>query len=132
MNNKPSTTLALRKPRKLGRRSLFTRKLQRRIVRLLGEGNTILATCDHVGISEATYYDWCEQKPQFLQAIQRARGKARIAHVKGITAAGKTDWRARAWLLSHIWPAEYSEQTRHEVGLLGGIILMPAKEQKEP
>ena len=121
-----------RKPRKLGRRSLLTPKLQRRICQLLEKGNTIIATCDHVGISESVYYDWCEQREQFLQATSRARGKARVKLVKVLTDASKIDWRAAGWLLSHCWPAEYGEQTRHEVGLLGGIILMPAKESKEP
>ncbi len=122
------------RPRKrLGRRSLYTPALQRRICQLLEKGNTIVATCDHVGISEATFYDWCELRPQFLQATSRARGKARIAHVKAITEAGKTDWRARAWLLSRVWPLEYSETNRMEIdGRHVGVILLPQKEDKQP
>jgi hypothetical protein len=130
---KAKRTLALRKPRKFGRRTIHTPQLQRRICQLLEKGNTIIATCDHVGIGEKTFYDWCEQRPQFAQATNRARGKARIAHVKAITEAGKTDWRARAWLLSHVWPLEYSETNRMEIdGRHVGVILLPQKELKDP
>jgi hypothetical protein len=120
--------LPARKSRKrLGRRSLLTPALQRRICQLLAKGNTIIATCDHVGIGEKTYYDWCEARPQFALATSRARGKARAKLVKVLTDASKIDWRAAGWLLSHCWPGEYTEQMRHEVGLLGGIVLLPAK-----
>ena len=119
--------LVLRKPRKLGRRSLYTPALVRRICRLLEKGNTIAAVTDRIGISLATYHQWCEDKPDFLDATSRARGKARIKLVKVMTDASKIDWRAAGWLLSHCWPAEYSELVRQEVGLLGGIVLIPAK-----
>ena len=119
--------LALPDKKKLGRRSLFTPALQKKICQLLERGNTIVATCDHVGISDATYHQWCDSKPDFLDATSRARGKARAKLVKVLTDASKVDWRAAGWLLSHCWPAEYTEQIRHEVGLLGGIVLLPAK-----
>jgi hypothetical protein len=125
-------TLALHKPRRKGRRSLYTPALQKRICQLLAKGNTIVATCDHVGISDRLFHQWCEDRPHFLQATMRARGKARASLVKVIADAAKKDWRAAGWLLSHCWPAEYSEQMRAEVGLIGGVILLPAKESGPP
>jgi len=123
VNNKKQ--LAVRKP--LGRRSLYSKQLQRRICQLLEKGNTIIATVDHVGIAEKTFYTWCEERPQFLQATSRARGKARAHHVKVLTEAAKTDWRASAWLLSHCWPNEYSEMVRNEVAVAAGVIILPGK-----
>src|SRR5260370_40389052 len=116
------------KPRKrLGRRSLLTPQLQRRICRLLEKGNTIVASCDHVGCSTTSFHSWCE-KPDFLAATSRARGKARVRHVKILTEAAKTDWRASAWLLSHCWPQEYSETNRVELDQrLVGAIVVPEK-----
>jgi hypothetical protein len=126
-------TLALRKPKPLGRRSLYTPALQKRICKLLAKGNTIIAVCDHVGISESCYYDWCEQRPQFLAASSEARARARIALVKTITDASKKDWKAAAWHLSHVWPLEYSETSRMQIdGRHVGVILLPQKEDKEP
>jgi hypothetical protein len=52
--------LALRKPKKLGRRTLYTPQLQKRICQLLAKGNTIIAICDHVAISTTTFHQWCE------------------------------------------------------------------------
>jgi hypothetical protein len=46
---------------------------------------------------------------QLLLSLENARGKARMHHVKVLTDAAKTDWRASAWLLSHCWPKEFSE-----------------------
>jgi hypothetical protein len=113
----------------LGRRSLYTPALQRRICQLLEKGNTIATTCDHVGISDETYRTWCDRHPGFLGATSRARGKARVKLVKVLTDASKLDWRAAGWLLSRCWPNEFSEIVRGEVAMAGGIILLPAKEQ---
>jgi hypothetical protein len=124
-----SRTLALRKPRKLGRRSLYSPAMKKRICRLLEKGNTIITTCDHVGITTTTFHNWCERDIDFLAATMRARGKARVRHVQTLTKAAKTDWRAAAWMLSHIWPQEFSELVRNEVGLLGGIVLLPRKNE---
>src|SRR5439155_25587442 len=139
---KPTTTLVLpnngatitRKTRKrLGRRSLYSAQLQKRICKLLEKGNTIIATCDSVGITDRTYHEWCETKPHFFQATSRARGKARLRHVKILTDEANTEWRASAWLLSHCWPQEYSEINRMEIdGRHVGVILLPEKELKAP
>jgi terminase small subunit-like protein len=114
--------------RKHGRRSLFTAALQKRICQLLAKGNTIVAVCDHVGISEATFHQWCEARPEFLESTSRARGKARVRHVQTLTKAAEKDWRASAWLLSHCWPQEYSETSRHEIGVAGRIVFLPQKD----
>jgi hypothetical protein len=130
MNQGKELALPARKSRKrLGRRSLLTPALQKRICALLAKGNTIIATCDTVGITTTTYHAWCEAHPDFLAVTSRARGKARAKLVKVLTDASKIDWRAAGWLLSHCWPGEYTEQMRHEVGLLGGIVLLPAKKE---
>jgi hypothetical protein len=55
--------------------------------------------------------------------------RARVKLVKVLTDASKIDWRAAGWLLSHCWPAEYSEQTRTELAMLGAIVLLPEKEK---
>jgi hypothetical protein len=115
------------KPKKLGRSRLLTAALQKRICNLLSKGNTIITTCDAVGISESAYYDWREKNKQFSEATSRARGDARIKLVKVLTDASKIDWRAAGWLLSHCWPAEFSEMSRSEVALAGRIIFIPAK-----
>ena len=116
------------KRKQLGRRSLFTPALQERICNLLAKSNTIVTTCDTVGISERTYHEWCEKQPQFLRATSRARGEARKKLVKVLVDASKLDWRAAAFLLSHCWPREFSELQRQEIGVVGGVVLVPQKQ----
>jgi hypothetical protein len=132
-------TLALRKPRKLGRRTILDGNLTKRICGLLADANSIKTACEAVGIDESTFYDWIQkgeqgQKPyaDFAKRTSRARGKAKQRLVKTIVSQSPKDWKAAAWILSHCWPQEFSEIVRNEVGLLGGVLLMPAKESKEP
>jgi hypothetical protein len=65
------------------------------------------ATCDAVGISQSTYFDWLQKSPEFSEATTRARGQARATLIEKIRLSN--DWRAHAWLLSHCWPQEFSE-----------------------
>jgi hypothetical protein len=136
MQNGGSGSAAARCPprrKRTGRRSLYIPELVKRICKLLEKGNTIVAAMEHCGLSESVYYDWCERHEQFQQATSRARGKARVALVKIINDAAKTDWRAAAWKLSHIWPNEYSETSRLAIDARHvGVILLPQKEDKEP
>jgi hypothetical protein len=115
------------KRKQLGRRSLLTPALQKRICGLLAKGNTQVTTCDAVGISLRTYHEWCERHPHFLHATSRARSDARVKLVKVLTDAAKIDWRAAGWLLSHCWPSEFSELQRQEIAFAGGVVIMPPK-----
>src|SRR5207302_10626582 len=106
---------------------------------LLAAGNSIKTTMELIGRDESVDYDWIRkgeegQKPyvQFAKKTMRARGKAKQRLVKTIVSQAPKDWKAAAWILSHCWPQEFSELVRNEVGLLGGVIVVPAKESKEP
>ena len=98
----------------LGRKTLLSAELQREICYLLSEGVPVGATCDTVGITQATYHAWIAKGEEgrapyreFVEDTTRARGQARVSLVKKITLSN--DWRAHAWLLSHCWPEEFSE-----------------------
>ncbi len=109
-------------PKTRGRKTILDAKLQKQICDLLSDGVPIGATCDCVGISPRTYHGWIgkgEADPasayaHFLHATVRARGQARAVLVRKIKASD--DWRALAWLLSHVWPDEFSE-SRAQDGL---------------
>lgn len=97
-----------------GRKSLLNTKLQKQICSLLAAGNTIRTTVDAVGISERVYFEWCDRHPHFAQATTRARGKARVKLVKVLVDASALDWKSAAWLLSHCWPEDFSENRIQE------------------
>ena len=97
-----------------GRKTLLNPELQREICYLLSQGVPIRATCDTVGITQATYHTWIakgeeggEPYREFVEDTTRARGQARVSLLEKITLSN--DWRAHAWLLSHCWPEEFSE-----------------------
>jgi hypothetical protein len=100
--------------KKAGRKTLLNAELQREICYLLSQGVPVGATCDAVGITQATYHAWIakgeeghEPYREFVESTTRARGQARVSLLEKITLSN--DWRAHAWLLSHCWPEEFSE-----------------------
>jgi hypothetical protein len=100
--------------KKPGRKTLLNAELQREICYLLSQGVPTGATCDTVGITQATYHAWIAKGEEgrapyreFVEDTRRARGQARVSLLKKISLSN--DWRAHAWLLSHCWPEEFSE-----------------------
>ena len=102
------------KPKTRGRKTILDAKLTKRICDLLSCGNTIRTVVAAVGVSERVYFEWCERHPHFAQATLRARGEARIKLVKVLVDASALDWRSAAWLLSHCWPEDFSENRIQE------------------
>jgi hypothetical protein len=100
-------------PSKLGRRSLLTPKLQKRICDLLRKGHTIASTCGATGISERSYHDWCEKNPAFSAATQRARSEGKIRIVDSILDSN--DWRAKAWYLERCYPTEFARISERQL-----------------
>jgi hypothetical protein len=100
--------------KKPGRKTLLNPELQREICYLLSQGVPVGATCDTVGITQATYHAWIAKGEEgrapyreFVEGTARAIGQARVSLLKKISLSN--DWRAHAWLLSHCWPEEFSE-----------------------
>lgn len=59
-----------------GRRTKYTKKLVNEICELLASGKwTVADTCKKVGIDEATYYRWKNDKSEFREAIKKAEDK---------------------------------------------------------
>jgi AcrR family transcriptional regulator len=61
----------------MARKSKYTPELVSQIVQLLEDGNTDTDTCSLVGISKETFYNWLQDKAEFIDAVSRARGIAR-------------------------------------------------------
>lgn len=107
--------------RKRGRRSLLVPTLQRKICDLLAAGNSIRSVAQAVGLAPSTFHDWIQRGENgeekfrgFAGAVLRARGTAKIKLVKVLVSASKVDWRAAAWMLSHCWPEEFSDERAPE------------------
>ena len=96
----------------------------------IGNCNSIKTSCEALGISETTYYRWLEkaedpkQKPcygEFRERMIRARGLAKANGLKQIIDAGKTDWRARAWVMERVYHDEFGDKSKHDHTITGKI-----------
>ena len=75
------------------------------------------------GIHERTFYTWKSKAElpdsppeyrQFVQALTRAEQEGSAARIAMIQKAGRTDWRACAWLQERLDPKRWSLKHRVE------------------
>lgn len=98
--------------------------------RLISEGHYAVVVCTYLGISEKTFYNWCNRGKealeegknnifvQFLQSINEAEAKAEMRHLQNIAkAATDGTWQASAWMLERKHRNRWS--TKQEVQLSG-------------
>lgn len=96
---------------KRGRRTLYTPELHKQIVDTLATGVSIRDVCAYVGIDEDTYYRWCRNDKEFLQATQRARTSGRIGAAAVVRkAAIGGDVQAAEWYLERQDPATWGRK----------------------
>ena len=84
---------------------------------------TVADACWVAGVSDRTYRRWRARGEAgegafsaFLSAVQRTRAAARRDALAIIREAGKTDWRAAAWLVERSDPGNWSAPSRSRVG----------------
>lgn len=111
----------------MGRPSKLTPQLQNRILKLIEAGCFADDAAFEVGISEATYHDWLRrgrlaEQPyaDFLEAVTRARAKARNVRVKRMLrgdSEGRSFGAGRASLeyLSRTQPKRWSQRVSVKV-----------------
>ena len=100
---------------------------------MLAKGNTVLTAIHSVDVSEACFYEWmrigeADERGQYhdlFVAVSRARAEAKRRLVARIVAAAEKDWKAAAWTLEKLFPAEYGVKAEVEPkkGNLGLTIL---------
>ena len=102
---------------KVGRPSKLTEETIKRLqeARRLGASKKDAAVA--AGISESTYMKWQEKANeggkeyiQFLQLMDGAEVECVLESLKAIGDAKLKDWRAAAWLASHLRPEEYGDK----------------------
>lgn len=87
----------------------------------LGLTNEKAARCADVG--EATFYDWCKTKPEFVESLKKARNQGEAANLAIIHKFKQRTWQAAAWLLERQNPEEYGIRSRMELTGKGGAPL---------
>lgn len=82
---KPSP--APRKPGQMGAPPVYSEEIRAQFVDLISTGCVVKDACNLVGVSEAVYYQWLAARPDFLEAITRARGIANVNAVRSLRLA---------------------------------------------
>ena len=102
---------------KVGRPSKLTDETITRLQEARRLGATKKDAAISAGISESTYMKWQEKANegeeeyiQFLQLMDAAEVECVLGALKAIGNAQFKDWRAAAWLASHLRPEEYGDK----------------------
>jgi hypothetical protein len=127
---------------KTGRKSILNPKLQDRFLRGLASGVGVAEAATYAGIGRSTAHAWLDraEKEQaagitaktseyvaFLDGITRTRAMVRVELAAQLRAAAvretKGDWRAAAWMLERLAPAEFGRHAtvQHEHSQTGHV-----------
>ncbi len=103
----------------------LTPEVEERLVALLASGCTIKDAAYAEGFDKTTVYTWLRrgrggEQPyaSFLEKVNAASHRNKIARLTRITNAAMNDWKADAWFLSRRYPEEFADRTKleHSVG----------------
>ena len=102
---------------------------QKRFLESLRQTPNVKAACSAAGVSRQTAYRTRGTDSVFRDAWQSALdASVDELEARAFQLALEGDARLVEFMLKSHRPAIYRDTQRHEVGLLGGIVLMPAKE----
>ncbi len=92
----------------------MTAHVRQQILDTLRKGNTKKDAHSLAGISSTTFSRWQADNEEFRADLICAQSEALQVYAEGIAEAGKTDWRARAWLLERLDPENWSARYKIE------------------
>ncbi len=104
----------------MGRPAELTPELAERIVGYVRDGASLKDASRACGYHESTVRLWRRKGEQprarepyvsFSAALTRARREGKLALIGQIRTAAQHDWRAAAWLLERMYPAEFAKHT---------------------
>lgn len=105
-----------------GRRTKYTPETVDKITQAIRLGATYRLACDYAGISEETFSQWRNTKPEFSEAIHQAEGDAAIKWLALIEkhAVDLPQW--AAWKLERRYPDMYGRNRVELTGANGGPV----------
>ena len=96
-------------------------EVRTRMIGAFGAKATVREACAIGGISPDTFYRWmrdAEADPdgemgEFAREVEAARAQRKMDYVRAVEEHGEAagDWRARAWLLERLYPADFGKAT---------------------
>lgn len=97
---------------KAGRKTICTLANLERLCRVIAEkGVSDNAAAHEIGLHRATLARWKNTLPELAAELEAAREQFREKHLQKLLSAttkdGRSDWRAAAWTLLHVFPQDY-------------------------
>jgi hypothetical protein len=90
-----------------GRRRFWNPKRRAEFEDLVAKGATNAMACEALGCSQPTLYAEFNRDEAWRRRVDRIRSKTCCKIFESILEA--TDWKAKAWALSRLRPAEFSD-----------------------
>lgn len=112
---------------KRGQKGKFA-ETQESLLAHLRVGHNDKDACQLAGINPDTLYTWIKEKPDFSEAVKKARLVAKDQCVKIIRRAALKSWQAAAWYLERKHRDEFS--TKHFLTHDGTIVNLTAAAAK--
>jgi hypothetical protein len=92
------------------------------------------AAAEHVGMSTSTVSRWKQLYPEIGPKLQQARQEIRIHHLEIIEQAAQAEngrgWRASAWMLERLFPADYARKISERFAALSLDDLLKDREAR--
>lgn len=114
-----------------GRKTKYTPETVAKIIQAIELGATYEIAAGYAGVSPPTFYEWKKTKPEFLNAINEAEGRAATKWLAKI----ETDpsWQSSAWKLERRYPHQYGKtvQEQQHTGKDGAPLTISFGERKD-
>lgn len=93
----------------MGAKGKYNASVLKEIATAIETGGSDIDACTMAGISKETFYNWLNEKPDFVDLVTRARTLGKMKRIERITNHAAIDWRADAWYLERRWPEEFAQ-----------------------
>lgn len=119
----------------MARPSKYSEAYSNEVVEFLARGHSLTAFAGEVGVAPHTLWNWCDEHPEFLQAVKKGRAKA-VAFwerkLVNLAETGKGNATAVIFGLKNRAPEDWSERQQIEhSGPDGGPIETNAEDPRK-
>jgi hypothetical protein len=98
-----------------GRKTKFDPETKDNILRMLRAGVPICDACQAADVHETNFRRRLKRDSQFRSEVTRARARGKAGLI--VQIAQDRDWRAKAWLLSRLYPSQFAETVARRLPL---------------
>jgi hypothetical protein len=105
----PGFTKSGRKITRVGRKTKFTRKNVRAILKHIQNGNYQTTAAKAMGVKESTFHEWKRKYPEFSAACDKAEQDCEANLVEIVYSKAKTSLQAAQWLLERKFPDRFGK-----------------------